>query len=178
MNTTISTYEQQAIDFLAQTGTVINCEFLRNGKHFDDDKETRDIYSVTITKGQRKYTFNFGQSINASGAYIVAPMLKNKMIAANIPHYFQSLKDAQKFRYELAQNVIGKNVNFSKPTAYDILCCLTKYDPGTFENFCSEFGYDEDSRKAEKIYKAVKDEYQNVCALFSDSEIELLSEIQ
>ena len=26
------------------------------------------------------------------------------------------------------------------PRAYDILTCLTKYDPGTFENFCSDFG--------------------------------------
>jgi len=64
------------------------------------------------------------------------------------------------------------------PTEYDVLTCLTKYDPETFEDFCSEFGYDEDSRKAEKIYKAVVNEYNNVAMLWNDSEIELLSEIQ
>lgn len=28
------------------------------------------------------------------------------------------------------------------PTCYDILACLTKYDPGDYEDFCSEFGYE------------------------------------
>lgn len=26
------------------------------------------------------------------------------------------------------------------PTCYDILACLTKYDPGDYEDFCSELG--------------------------------------
>ena len=63
------------------------------------------------------------------------------------------------------------------PTAYDVLSCLTKSDPCTFEDFCSTYGYDEDSRKAEKIYNAVLDEWRNVCALFTDEEIEQLQEI-
>ena len=69
----------------------------------------------------------------------------------------------------------SKNPNFKQPDLYAILCCLTKYDPGTFENFCSEFGYDEDSRKVYKIYQAVKEEYMNMCSLFNDEELELLS---
>lgn len=64
-----------------------------------------------------------------------------------------------------------------KPTAYDVLTCLTKYVPGTFDNFCSDYGYDIDSRKAEKIYKAVKKEYQNIIRLFLIDEIEKLREI-
>ena len=28
------------------------------------------------------------------------------------------------------------------PTEYDVLACLTKYDPGNYEDFCSEFGYE------------------------------------
>ena len=68
----------------------------------------------------------------------------------------------------------GKN----KPTAYDVLCCIQKYDVGTFENFCSEFGYDNDSRAAEKVYKAVCKEFNNVSRFFTPSEIELLQEIQ
>lgn len=54
------------------------------------------------------------------------------------------------------------------PTAYDVLTCLTKTDPGTFEEFCSEFGYDTDSRKAEKTYKACVKEYFGVHRLFGD----------
>jgi len=64
------------------------------------------------------------------------------------------------------------------PTAYDVLACLQKYDVGTFEDFCSEFGYDEDSRKAFKIYKAVIREWKNVELLFTEEQIEKLQEIQ
>jgi hypothetical protein len=35
----------------------------------------------------------------------------------------------------------------------------------TFDEFCSEFGYDEDSRRAEKIHKACIDTYARVSAL-------------
>ena len=66
----------------------------------------------------------------------------------------------------------------NEPTNYDILSCLRNYEVGTFENFCSEFDYDfEDSRTAEKIYKAVSKEYNNVCKIWNDSEIKELQEI-
>lgn len=51
---------------------------------------------------------------------------------------------------------------------YDILSCLTKYDPGTYKDFLQEFGYDEDSKRAEKMYKAIKREYSAVERLFGD----------
>lgn len=64
-----------------------------------------------------------------------------------------------------------------QPTAYDILACLTKCDPGTFYDFCSDFGYDSDSRAAEKIYKAVCKEWENVQKIWSSDEIDQLAEI-
>jgi hypothetical protein len=64
-----------------------------------------------------------------------------------------------------------------EPTMYDILTCLTKYDPETFENFCGEYGYDTDSIKALKTYKAVQREFKGVNRLFSDI-LEQLQEIQ
>ena len=63
-----------------------------------------------------------------------------------------------------------------KPRLYDIFSCLTKYDPGTFENFCWEYGYDEDSRKAERIYNGVVKEWKAVERLFGDC-LEALQEI-
>jgi hypothetical protein len=68
-------------------------------------------------------------------------------------------------------------VNGKRPTKYDILACLTKYDPCDFDNFCAEFGYNNDSIKAYKTYKAVQKEYNNVIRLFSDV-MERLEEIQ
>lgn len=45
------------------------------------------------------------------------------------------------------------------PTAEDVLECLRSdacTDGDTFEEFCFSLGYDSDSRKAEKLYKAVQ----------------------
>lgn len=86
----------------------------------------------------------------------------------------------KKIREKLSEKVETweQSAKVIPPTEYDVLACLTKYDPETFEDFCSVFGYDEDSRKAERIYEAVKEEYQNVAMLWNDSEIEELQEIQ
>lgn len=59
------------------------------------------------------------------------------------------------------------------PTMYEVLACLTKYDVGSFEDFCQSYGYDEDSRKAERTYKAVCREYAAVERLFGDCMDEL-----
>lgn len=86
--------------------------------------------------------------------------------------------DKHTFRFNFGQSTNDSTSDGGNPpTAYDALACLTKYDPGTFENFCGDFGYDEDSRKAFKTYKAVKREWENVAKLFSTEQIELLQEI-
>lgn len=65
-----------------------------------------------------------------------------------------------------------------EPTMYNVLTCLTKYDSGTFEDFCSEYGYNEDSRTAERTYKAVVKEYTAMQRLFSPEILEQMQEIQ
>jgi len=51
--------------------------------------------------------------------------------------------------------------NDHEPSAGDVLSCLImdacSYENATdFEDFCRDFGYDTDSRKAERIYKALE----------------------
>lgn len=128
-----STYQQQANDFLQKTNTKIDIEYLKYDYH-NDDKHKRDIYKVTIKRGSRQFSLNFGQSIAKSG------------------------------RKEV-------------PTNYDILACLTKNEVGTFDDFCGNYGYSNDSKTAERIFKAVVKEWENVCRIWSDDEIELLQEI-
>lgn len=54
------------------------------------------------------------------------------------------------------------------PSMYTVLSCIQKYDPGTLENFCGEFGYDTDSKRADATYLAVKKEYEEFSALFPE----------
>jgi hypothetical protein len=129
-------YNKQANDFLNATSTAFTATYKEHSTYFDDDKTTRDIYTIVLKNKQHRYRFLFGQSVSES-------------------------------------NYGGK-----PPSAYDVLSCLTKYDIGSFEDFCGEFGYDLDSRKAYKTYKAVLKEWKNVERLFSSEQIELLQEIQ
>jgi hypothetical protein len=67
-----------------------------------------------------------------------------------------------------------------EPDAYDVLSCIASdlYAPETFEEFCSEYGYDEDSRKAERTFKATNDLNRRLRAFFTAEEIEGLQEIE
>lgn len=101
-------------------------------KHFQGDKANRYVFKITLLKGGKQYTFDFGQSIAEDS---------------------------------------------NEPTLYSVLACLQKYDVGSFEDFCDDFGYDIDSRSSSKIYKAVCKEYENMNRLFRSEELELLSNI-
>jgi hypothetical protein len=176
-------YQKLATDFLTKTGTEFKAEFLKNDFHFTGDKDKRDIYKITLKRGSRVYSFNFGNSINNSEFKIVNK-LGQTLRGFNVPDKDREgcIKNGFKFTIYsyLLPFPISESEKILKPVApneYDVLACLTKYDPGTFENFCGDFGYDTDSKTAEKTYSAVCDEYKNVQALFTDAEIEELSEI-
>ena len=56
-------YEEQVNNFLRDTGAEIKIRFLKKDKYFRDDKEARNIYTFTISRGKRKYKGTFGDSI-------------------------------------------------------------------------------------------------------------------
>ncbi len=81
-----------------------------------------------------------------------------------------------KYEFSFGQSIVNTEKSID-PKPYDVLAAITKHDVGTFENFCDDFGYDKDSRKAEKIYNACVKEYEAVERLFGDI-LEELQEIQ
>lgn len=183
MKAEISEYEQQAQDFLSKTGTTFEAVFSKYGKHFDTDTDKRDIYEITLKRGNREFKFKFGQSLNCSMEWTANTVYsKNAWIKSGQPRLMGTKKDACNLiglsSYTIMDHDLVKNKDFKAPTAYDVLACLTKYDPGTLEEFCSEFGYDADSKRAEKLYNAVVNEWHNVAMLWNDAEIEDLTEIQ
>lgn len=169
-----------AADYIAEKLNLeFSFEFVRNGKYFDDDKQSRDIYKITLKRKSRKYSFEYGQSIMNSQYYQDKIPGRTYSLCGGARTGNVKILDISKYASGFSvQNPQIKLVKGKEPDLYSVLCCLTKYDPGTFENFCSDFGYDEDSRKAEKTYHAVVDEWKNMQALFTDNELEILSEIQ
>jgi len=99
-------------------------------------------------------------------------------------------RNGEKWQFEFGQslaksiviNVKGDEMKYKQesPSLYDVLSCIEKNDVGTFENFCSEFGYNDQPLsaypKVKKAWKAVKKEFKAVERLFSDC-IEELQEI-
>ncbi|HEV2120578.1 MAG TPA: hypothetical protein VGS11_10830 [Candidatus Bathyarchaeia archaeon] len=75
------------------------------------------------------------------------------------------------------QDTRTKTPDTGAPTPYDVLAAIEKNDPGTFEDFASEFGYDTDSRKAETTYRAVTKEYQKTSNFFTPQQLEEAQEI-
>ena len=130
-------YNKRAIEFLKETNTIFKVKFIKNGLYFQDDKEPRDIFLITLKRNGLKFSFKFGQSIADS---------------------------------------TGKGD--IKPTECDFLSCVEKYEYSDFNEFCSEFGYDEDSRKALKTFKAIQKEFNKISSLYSEEELNKLREIQ
>jgi hypothetical protein len=114
--------------------------------------------STSFTANYKEHNYYFDGDKDTRDIYII--VLKNKL---------------HRYRFTFGQSISNTG---TAPTAYDVLASLTKYEVGSFEDFCGDYGYDTDSRSAYKTYKAVLKEWKNIERLFSSEQIELLQEIQ
>lgn len=71
-------------------------------------------------------------------------------------------------------------VNGAHPSDYDILSCISSDAncPEKFEDFCGEYGYNEDSRKAEQTFKACRTFADKLNRFLTSEEIESLQNIR
>lgn len=149
-------YIKQATDFLQKTYSKMKIRYVGLAVNKEwKEKDERCLYEITLTSPRGSMTFDFWDSIQNTKIRIMPfdeyNVQANKELAAK--------KKA------------------AVPSVYDVLACLTKCDPGTFEDFCSNYGYDEDSRTAERVYFAVQKEYTQLARLFTPEQMEELAEI-
>ena len=110
------------------------------------------------------------------------------------PYFDESEEPRQVYRVFIRYN--GKNTSFlfgdSLQNGYDGIMAADKPQEykntildiivsesiqlEDFKDFCESFGYDEDSRKAYRIYKKCVRQSEKIHKLFSDSELEQLDE--
>lgn len=149
-------YIKQATEFLQKTHAKMKIEYVGLAVNKEwKEKEKRCLYEITLTSPRGSMTFDFWDSI------------RNTEIRT-MPF------DAYNTQ---ANKELAAKKKAAVPSVYDVLACLQKYDPGTFEDFCSDYGYDEDSRTAERIYFAVQKEYIQLARLFTPEQMEELAEI-
>lgn len=64
-----------------------------------------------------------------------------------------------------------------QPSPYDVLACLYTIDNDTFEDFCFNYGHDDDSIIVEKTYRACLDQDRMLRKLFDREQLEKLQNI-
>ena len=131
----------------------------------------RCLYEISLTSPLGSMVFDFWDSIRNAE---IKTMTLEEYAQKRYRKLFSDLPYTEK---KQAKKEFAAEKNAAVPSVYDVLACLTKYDPGTFEDFCSEYGYSEDSRTAERIYFAVQKEYTQLARLFTPDEMDELAEI-
>jgi hypothetical protein len=131
-----------------------------NTKTINYDQQATDFLTATATKFACFY-------------YDHAPYFPDDKESRDI--YTIRLRNAShSYTFKFGQSIANKG---KAPRPYDVLACLTKSEPGTFQEFCSEYGYDKSAPKALRIYKSVVKEWNNLTALFTAEQLETLQEI-
>jgi hypothetical protein len=157
-------YSENA-DALRELMKSVKVSFRWDGirKYFDDDKEERQCIAVRIERNGKEIQFNFGMSIHDTEA-LQGVIYKGtrRVIYDNI------------FQRDSATKKETKRIKID--LLYSILACVSPeyFVPSAFSEFCSEFGYDEDSRKAEKLFMACGEQSAKLRRIFSEEEIQCL----
>lgn len=168
-------YKQQVKDFLDKCNAKIHIVFV--GKEINrlwDDNQTRNKYHFYITTPLGKMDGYFWDSIRNTKftnmsytEYHDAAIRKSH--DAVLPKDFPTIPQFLEMKRK------------ARPSAYDILACLEKYDVGTIDDFINEFGYEvrkwSDVRRIEDTYHAVVKEYHDLCRIFTPEQMEMLREI-
>lgn len=160
----VNEYDEQAAKFLLDTGSGFMIEYVDEAcpRWEHDDKHIHgNHYKFTLTNGARSYTGDFWNSY--------ADALKGGIKLAKLEDLGHIFKYHEMKATEKSHAV--------KPSVYDVLTSLQSYVPESFDDFCSNFGYDTDSRRAEATYQAVKEQVTALQTLFSDDEMQMLADI-
>jgi hypothetical protein len=187
-------YAKQASDFIASTGLKITKQYQGHRSYFPDDKEQRAVWSITFSREDKSaharwplkpsYTFTFGQSIVDS--YIIEDDEGYRTFPIKLKQWPWGINTKWPKSYAEAlakgKGKIGGRYSIrqakQEPTDYDVLTCVEKTAPSTFEDFCSEYDYDTDSRKALDTFLKVQEQAAAMARLFTPDELERLAEIQ
>lgn len=122
---------------------------------------TPDTIADMIDAGQ--YNEATEQALKAAGVTLALTQADQKPAPWDDgqyrPHWRATLKSKTGRTTVDFWDSVHAGQNGKQATPYDVVSCLQWSDPGTFEEFCGEFGEDMDSRKAEKTWKACRAQF-------------------
>lgn len=146
---------------------TVSVNVVGKDKYFQDDTEDRIILRVIVLRGGKDISFRFGMSTADTDVFTGTV----SQVAARI-HRIKTVWD----REQHVKGFVTKRKEIKDNLLYSLLSCIASdYSvPETFHDFCGEFGYDEDSRKAEKTFHSCLEQSHKLHSIFTDEEIDCL----
>lgn len=185
-----SKYKEQAAFFMEVTRStleVIETVPQKAPLWAKDDNYRHGInYSVMLKNPRGSFTFDFWGSIHD------AEMLETAKQAIKRGNHSREWETVRAYLDKLGvatfspfatnrdtgeKKLIAEVRKAIEPSAYDILAALHPISSDTFEDFCAEFGYDTDSRRAEITYRACVEQDNHMRKLYTHDELDALQEI-
>lgn len=102
-------------------------------------------------------------------------------IATNYNNHKVTVTNNKKsFSFDFWGSIVNPEISNDQENVFALHCALSDglSAKDSFENFCSEFGYDEDSRNAERIYRACEKSLKKIERVFDCDLYDLINEIQ
>ena len=166
-------YQEKVFEFLRKANATMKIEVVGPDYPNWDEGNVHLRHSVTIATPKGSYTFPFWGSLVQAELWDT-PSALEKLARKTFGRHYEGLTNSEKAKI---RKIIRERSEELKTTEYDVLPCLTAYDPGTHEDFCADFGYDTDSIRGLKTYLAVQKEYHELCRIFTPEQLEAIQEI-
>lgn len=167
-------YQEEAIDFLDRANAKMYITFIKRAVNPDwNDNAIRNLYRVRITTPCGTMGFNFWDSVyNTEASKTTLDAYCNSHFGAK----YSELPIDKKIEATAGFTDLQDK---SRPSEYDILATMEKYDYGTLEDFCHEFGYNywEDKKRVRSVYNACCKQYDGLKRVFTPKQLEELREI-
>lgn len=149
---------------------IFEYELLSPRKYWTEDKEDRSVLDVKITEKSTNKTINFQIGLSIVDTFY----LSNIPLRSTCSEYRNPFRQWEKvYTYRQKQKEAYSNL------LYTILAtiCVEIYCPQTFYDFCFEYGYDTDSKKAESTFYKCRDFSYKLTTIFDINENESLLDI-
>ena len=169
-------YVKQAKDFLEKANATMEIKFVGCFPNDDwDNGKEHNCYHATIKTPRGEMKIKFWDSLhNTEICNTTDRQFAEKMYRTR----YECLSGSEKNR---AKKLLAEEKAKAVPTEYDILACLEKYEVGSMDNFMYEFGYEiksvKDMTNFINTYNAVVKEYNDLCRIFTEEQMEELREI-
>lgn len=165
-------YQEQALEFLRKANATMKIEVVGPDYPDWDNDHVHIRHNITLSTPKGTYTFPFWGSVLQAELWDT-PSAFEKLARKTFGQHYKGLTNSEKAKI---RKILRERREELKTKEYDVLACLTAYDPGTPEDFCMEVGLN--SIRGLKTYFAVQKEYYELRRIFTPEQLEALQEIQ